>query len=276
MNYYLLEADGGNRPEQEKEMAAYLGLEASDLDFQVVSEKKGLIGLFKSSKSELFAYPAHDNIPIEAHARGVVTTMLEKLEIDAEIQRIYEHDSNLMVELSSPDTGYIIGKHGRTLDALQFLVNLVVHHHCKNNQRIMLDVDGYRDRREKSLKDLASRMAEKVSRSGRSILLNYMNPYERRIVHLFLESDDRVTTESDGNGVYKRLRIISTKPKKKRANNRGRGRDREPDEQIDTDADMDSVDHGDQVLADESYDYGNEELYDEQPDYNEKIVEGHE
>ena len=274
MSYYLMEADASNRAEAEKEILKTLGLEKDQLEFEVISEKKGLIGLFKGSKSSILAFPASDDLPIEAHVKGVLLTMVQKMGVEAEVKQIGSKDGNFYIEITSPDSGFLIGKHGRTLDALQFLVNLIVHTRSKDKQRIMIDVDGYRERREKNLKKLADRMADKVSKSGRSMLLNYMSPYERRIVHMYLEPDERVKTESDGNGVHKRLRIISTEKRESKRSRRG-GRRKSHAGHSDLSTDEQPTEHNEhyEQLADEREDFEAQQLY-EEPEVQEKIIEG--
>lgn len=270
MSYYLYQADASSRTEAENQTLEFLGLKKDDLEFEVLTEKKGLMGLFKGSSSVLLAYPAHENIPIEAHAKGVVSLLVAKMKVEASIKQVSDRDGNLYIELTTPDTGFLIGKHGRTLDSIQFLLNLIVHSNCKDKQRIMLDVDGYRDRREKSLIQLADRMAQKVGKSGNSILLNYMNPYERRIVHMHLEENDRVKTESDGNGVYKRLRII---PLHKKNKNTGKQSARNDAENL-----LNEAHHSEELydeLAQEQEDFATQKLY-EDKEISETIIEGNE
>ena len=233
MAYYVFEASGKSRSEAEEAALQALNAEASAVDFDAANEKGGILKFLKSEPVVLRVF-AKEQLPIESHLRGVLLTVLQRMGLEANILQVGERDENLYVEIESPDSGFIIGKHGRTLDAIQFLVNLIVNSNTRNQRRIMVDVESYRERRERSLKKLAERMAERVGRSGRSVLLNYMNPYERRIVHLALEKDERVYTESDGNGVYKRVRVIpagksAPPPSSREGSGRGRNRNRERD-----------------------------------------------
>lgn len=210
MSFYIYEDEGKSRAEVEARLLGALGVKKDQVRIEDLSASGGIMRLVKRENSVLRAYP-QDDTPLEAQARGVLLSIVQKLGVSAEIESTGERDENLYIELASEESGFLIGKHGRTLDAVQFLVNLIVNTRTHSGRRIMVDVEKYRERRERSLKRLASRMAERVAKSGRPILLNYMNPYERRIIHLALESDDRVYTESDGNGVYKRVRVIPTK-----------------------------------------------------------------
>lgn len=221
MSYYLFEQEGKTRTDAEARALEKLGVDADEVEFEELSGTTGLMRLVKRDPVVLRVRAAKDVAP-EVHAKGVLMTLIQRLGVDANIIQVGERDENLYIEIGSEDSGFLIGKHGRTLDAVQFLVNLIVNTRTRSGRRIMVDVEQYRERRERSLKRLATRMAERVAKSGRPILLNYMNPYERRIIHLALEEDSRVFTESDGNGVYKRVRVIPTERKKSGGSGGGR------------------------------------------------------
>ncbi|MBX7058674.1 MAG: KH domain-containing protein [Leptospirales bacterium] len=214
MSYYLLEIEGKARGDAEAYALDQLQASREQVSFESAGQTTGLMRLVKRDQGVLRVLPV-DATPFEVHVRGALLSIVARLGVDAWIIRTGERDENFYVELGSEESGFLIGKHGRTLDAIQFLVNLIVNTRTRKGQRVMVDVESYRERRQKSITKLAERMAERVARSGRAVLLNYMNPYERRIVHLTLEKDERVFTESDGNGVYKRVRVIP-------ANQRGR------------------------------------------------------
>ena len=205
---YLLECEAENRAEAEAKAIKILkGIEVEKVTFETLSSG-GLRRLFKSAPVVIRVRPKTKDFPQEIIARGIVHTLIYKLGVEAEIQDIREKEDNLHVTLSSQKSAFLIGKHGRTLDSIQFLANLLVSKWIRNNKRMIIDIADYRERRRKSLEELAVRIADKVASKGRCITLNYMSPYERRIVHLFLDDDERVRTESTGNGVYKRIQII--------------------------------------------------------------------
>jgi spoIIIJ-associated protein len=130
-------------------------------------------------------------------------------------------DGTIHLSLSASDSGMIIGRRGQTLDAMEHLVSRIVFRDDgERGLRIALDVEGYRQRREESLQQLAHRLAGKAKETGSVVTLNPMSPRDRRIVHLALQADPDVTTVSQGEGSYRRLLIT---PQGKR---RGRDRDR--------------------------------------------------
>ena len=115
--------------------------------------------------------------------------------------------TDLFFLLEGKDSGTVIGKRGATLDAIQYLTSLVVNKGNGEYIRVVVDAENYRAKREKSLKKLAKRLAEKVVRSRRPFKLEPMNPYERKIIHATLQKDPRVTTKSEGQDPYRRIHI---------------------------------------------------------------------
>jgi spoIIIJ-associated protein len=123
--------------------------------------------------------------------------------IVAEI-KVNEEDDVLRINLSGPKMGLIIGYRGETLDSLQYLTSLVVNK-ISGYKRVVLDTEGYRQKREDTLKRLADKTAYKVKKYGRSMKLEPMNPYERRIIHSALQGVDSIKTYSVGDEPYRRV-----------------------------------------------------------------------
>ena len=118
-----------------------------------------------------------------------------------------EEKDMLDVELKGDDMGVLIGKRGQTLDALQYLTNLAANKGRKDWNRVILDAENYRQRRRETLEKLARHLAQRVKRSGRKAMLEPMNPYERKIVHMSLQNDPEVTTYSEGEEPYRKVII---------------------------------------------------------------------
>lgn len=113
-----------------------------------------------------------------------------------------------VIEISGEDLGVLIGPRGETLDSLQFLSRLMVAHKLHRRANFVVDVEGFRQRREQALTRLAERMADKARQRGEAISLEPMSAYERRIVHMALRNAPDVFTESTGEGKQRRVRII--------------------------------------------------------------------
>ena len=109
------------------------------------------------------------------------------------------------IELSGNEMGVLIGKRGQTLDSLQYLVSLVVNKESEEYIHVKVDTENYRQRRKETLENLAKNIAYKVKRTKRSISLEPMNPYERRIIHSALQNDKYVTTHSEGEEPFRRV-----------------------------------------------------------------------
>lgn len=141
--------------------------------------------------------------------KNFLKQMIEDMGISCDIES--RTDKNLIkfniICSDETDIGIIIGKRGETLDSLQYIVNLVTNRNSDTYIRVILDCNQYRTKREKSLEKLAKRLAEKAVETGRDIKLEPMNPYERRIIHTYLQNNDKVKTFSQGNEPNRRVII---------------------------------------------------------------------
>ena len=130
---------------------------------------------------------------------------LKAMDMEVEITSSIDEDGALYVDMKGDHMGILIGKRGQTLDALQYLANRVANKHQSGYVRVKLDTENYRARREETLKHLAKNIAHKVKRNRRPVVLEPMNPYERRIIHSALQSDPYVTTHSEGEDPYRKV-----------------------------------------------------------------------
>ena len=146
----------------------------------------------------------------EASASAVASSFIREVTgaMQMEVESKCDFDeasSTLSVEMSGDEMGVLIGKRGQTLDALQYLVSLVVNKSAEQYIHVKLDTENYRERRKQTLENLAKNIAFKVKRSHRSVSLEPMNPYERRIIHSALQQDRFVTTHSEGEEPYRKV-----------------------------------------------------------------------
>lgn len=142
--------------------------------------------------------------PEENIAVPFLKDVTEKMGVELEFTP-YKANDYIFIDISGKDTGTIIGKRGQTLDSIQYLTNLVLNKNKEEYQRVILDAENYRTKREKTLEQLAYRLAGKVVRTGRTQKLEPMNPYERKIIHTALQDDSRVMTRSEGKDPYRRV-----------------------------------------------------------------------
>ncbi len=144
-------------------------------------------------------------------AKDTLEELLEKMGIDADVAYrggSGEEDSPMLLDVEGEDLGILIGRRGETLASLQFLLNLMVGKRLQSWIRVQVDVEGYRARREESLRSLATRVADRVHRTGQTIALEPMPANERRLVHLALQDNPHVYTESSGYGEDRRVNVI--------------------------------------------------------------------
>ena len=145
--------------------------------------------------------------PIEGHpVEAFLKDIAEKMGIDLSFS-VKEGNDIVFVEIKGKDTGTIIGKRGATLDAVQCLASYVVNKDQNKYIRVILDAENYRSKREKTLVNLANRLAGKVERTRRSVTLEPMNPYERKVIHCTLQNHPRVKTRSEGKDPYRKVII---------------------------------------------------------------------
>lgn len=140
-----------------------------------------------------------------------VNDTLKAMDMEVEITSSIDEDGALCVDMKGDHMGILIGKRGQTLDALQYLANRVANKHQAGYVRVKLDTENYRARREETLKHLAKNIAHKVKRNRRPVVLEPMNPYERRIIHSALQSDPYVTTHSEGEDPYRKVVVTLKK-----------------------------------------------------------------
>lgn len=148
---------------------------------------------------------------LEDSAVSFLNQVFEAMKVEVGVSTEYNaEEKELNVNLTGEDMGILIGKRGQTLDSLQYLVSLVVNKESEDYIRVKLDTENYRERRKETLETLAKNIAYKVKRTKRSVSLEPMNPYERRIIHAALQNDKYVVTRSDGEEPFRHV-IISLK-----------------------------------------------------------------
>lgn len=145
-----------------------------------------------------------------AAALGYLKEILDVMGLHQVEIKTEEKDGGAVLTLEGDDLGILIGRHGETLDALQYLTSLVCNRVEGSYFRITLDCGNYREKREEALKELAKKISAKVKRTGRSQMLEPMNPYERRIIHAVLSDIDGVTSKSKGDEPNRRIMILPT------------------------------------------------------------------
>lgn len=159
----------------------------------------------KAAAAEMM--PEEDLKPCENHiALDFLKEITKNMGLDLEISAMEGEDS-LYIYIHGKDSGTIIGKRGQTLDAIQYLTSLVANKDKEKYTRVVIDAEHYRAKREKTLEALAQRLATKVVKTRRSVKLEPMNPYERKVIHSTLQNNPKVVTRSEGQDPYRRVII---------------------------------------------------------------------
>ena len=174
-----------------------LGVTSDKLDYQVVEE--GSSGFLGIGAKPAVIKAAVKKSSVEEVARAFLNDVFQAMNMEVAIDIKYNEEEKSM------DIGVLIGKRGQTLDSLQYLVSLVVNKESEEYIHVKVDTENYRQRRKETLENLAKNIAYKVKRTKRSVSLEPMNPYERRIIHSALQNDKYVTTHSEGEEPFRRV-----------------------------------------------------------------------
>lgn len=177
---------------------------------QALMNKATVKELLQEAKKMGFLEKTGKNVDEEAVQAGkeFLQKIFHSMKIEVVMEKfVNKADSTVTLKLHGPDMGILIGKHGQTLDALQYLTNLVANKNSSERIRIIIDVEDYRERRIETLSRLAVRLADKVKRNGERVVLEPMNPHERKIIHMALQNDRRITTLSEGEEPYRKVVI---------------------------------------------------------------------
>ncbi|MBQ2530142.1 MAG: protein jag [Treponema sp.] len=164
----------------------------------------------KSVASGVSAGMVANPMPVDEFEQKIldfVNQMIEKMGYDISAEIMFREEKKIGVKLTSSHSSILIGRKGKNLDALQLLANVYAGHLGKEDVRIILDSENYRIRREETLVRLAYVTADKVRSSRNSILLEPMNPFERRLIHTTLNDIPDIETKSEGDGLYKQIRV---------------------------------------------------------------------
>ena len=173
------------------------------LEYEVVTEgSTGFLGF--NAKPAIIK--ARVKYSVDETVKEFLNKVFEAMNLTVVIDIKYnEENATMDIDLSGDEMGVLIGKRGATLDSLQYLVSLVANKETDNYIRVKVDTENYRQRRKDTLENLAKNISYKVKRTKRSVSLEPMNPYERRIIHSALQNDRFVTTHSEGDEPFRRV-----------------------------------------------------------------------
>lgn len=188
-----------------------LGITRIDAEIEILDEgSSGFFGIIGSRQAEVRV--TYNKRP-ETIGREFLSKVLSAGDLEVQVEYLEEKSSSdqLSFNLSSEEElGLVIGHRGETLDALQYLTSLAVNRETEEYVRIMLDAEGYRERRRETLERLAEKMKRRAIETGRKVMLDPMPPHERRIIHLTVKDDPRVRSYSEGEEPFRKVLIETT------------------------------------------------------------------
>jgi spoIIIJ-associated protein len=192
-----------------------LGMNRDEFDVELVEtqktgflnlQKKVLIRVHTRNKMVLNSNPSAEN-DFEQAIVDFLTELTEKMGYPSQIKIMYREADKLGIKIDSEHANILIGKKGKNLDAIQVLANVVASRQVEGEFKVIIDTENYRSRREEALVRLAEKVGDQVKRTKKSRLLEPMNPFERRLIHTALADISELETKSEGEGLYKQVRI---------------------------------------------------------------------
>ncbi len=177
----------------------------NNVEIEVIKEPSvGFFGFLGSKQAEVKI--TLKQRPLD-YMQDFLISLLKKMHLQGEVDAFTKGEKTLYLVMEGPDMGILIGRRGQTLNSLQYLLNVVLHRKFNIDARLIVDVEGYRSRREKTLQRLAVSLARNVATTGETMALEPMTPQERRIIHMALQENSAVATYSEGEGSLRKVVI---------------------------------------------------------------------
>lgn len=178
-----------------------------DVEIEVLDHgSKGLFGIIGNKLAKVKVTRKNS---MGFFAKDFLETIFNTMKVDVKVE-VFENEDEISLKVIGDDVAIVIGKRGETLDALQYITNLAVNKGASKYKRVFINVESYRIKREETLEKLANRIAHKVIRTRKSVVLEPMNPYERKIIHAALQDNAMIKTYSVGRDPYRKIVISSS------------------------------------------------------------------
>ena len=195
-----------------------LNLSENEMEIEILEPgSAGIFGLVGGRKAKVKVTitkeepkPAAENNGLEI-AKEALENILSLIPMEGVTLSAQNTDGTIALDIEGDKSGLLIGRKGRTLDALQFIVNKIVNKTLQKRVQVVVDSENYRQRRKEFLVQMALKMGDKAKKTRRSVSTNLLNPHERRIVHMALRDDERLETRSRGEGILKKVIIMPGK-----------------------------------------------------------------
>ena len=202
-----VETTGKNIDEAIEKALKELQITRENATIEILEEgNKGFLGFIGSKDAKVRV--AKNVNPVEL-AKEFLNLVTREMKVDV-FYEVENREDLIYINIKGKDVGILIGRRGETLESLQYLTSLAVQKKIEDRIRIILDIDGYRDKREQTLTRLANSLYEKAKKTSKTIILEPMNPHERRIIHTALQDKNDIQTYSEGEEPYRKV-VISLK-----------------------------------------------------------------
>ncbi|MBI4619972.1 MAG: protein jag [Desulfobacterales bacterium] len=207
----FIETDGKTVEKAIEKACQEFNLPEERLNIEIISSGIsglfGLVGIKKARiKASLKKVECKDKLE---NAKKTLEDILARLKVDANVNA-EDLGDKILLNINGDGSGLLIGRRGQTLDALQYIVDKIVNRSSGDRKWIIIDTEGYRERRTESLKNLALKLGEKVKRLGKPVYITPLNAHDRRVIHMALQGDAKLITKSKGDGHLRKV-VISTK-----------------------------------------------------------------
>lgn len=201
-----IEEEGRTQEEALEKALERLHVSRSEVQVEVLEENKKLWGLLggKVVRVRVSYDPGSRRVK---QAKEVLQGILDRMDVKGIVQGSLDNGL-INLKVDSPQGALLIGRHGQTIDALQYIVNRIVNKDADDKVRVVIDTEDYREKRRDKIRRLAHRLASKVKTTGQPITVAPMNSHDRRIIHLALQDDEAVTTVSQGDGLFRKVKIL--------------------------------------------------------------------
>lgn len=202
----VVEKEGKNEEEAIKLALEELGAERNEVKVEYLEKSKSsFLGLGNNKLAKVRVYYLEK---IGDKVIDILKDMINLMDLEAEFKIVEEEDDRIYIEIISNNSGILIGKHGKNIEAIQFLLNIIVNKNRERNIHVVLDIENYRDKRTTLLKSLANKALMKVKKTGKPFIFEPMNPFERRIIHMELKENNEVSTFSIGEGPLRKVKVV--------------------------------------------------------------------
>ncbi len=202
------EFEANNVEEAIKRACEILNQPKENLDIDIITEgSSGFFGIVGGRKAKIRVCVKTPEVTPLDFAKDVLKQMILFMIEEVRIKGSSK-GNHILLQVESPDAGLLIGKKGQTLESIQFILNKILDKKFKTHNRVVIDIGGYRERRERALADMAKRLAHKARLQGKPVATTFLSAADRRIIHIALQKENGVRTKSKGDGSMKRVIII--------------------------------------------------------------------